>query len=171
MSANSAEQLLSLEKNLDAIVKVYRHLLNVVRREKDILISANLDDLNENNRTKEVTLLKARELEEQRLKIAKELATSEGLDPDNTRLLDLALHYGGEKGDQLRQMHSVLGLLLKRVRQYNEQNEILVNSALNNITGGIQSIKDSIGNKKNYKKGGKLQDSPAEAGQLVSREV
>jgi len=32
---------------LEEQVKVYRHLLEVVRKEKDILISANLDDLNE----------------------------------------------------------------------------------------------------------------------------
>lgn len=171
MNANTGEILSKLEKNLEAIVKVYRHLLTVVRREKEILIAANLDDLNENNRAKEVSLLKARELEEQRLNLVRDLAKAEGLNPDNIRLLDFANHIGGEKGDKLRQFHSVLGLLLKRVRQHNEQNEVLVNAALNHITGGIQNVKETLGNKKNYKKGGKLQEAPAESGQLVSREA
>ncbi len=171
MSSKSNELYKQLETNLNAIVKVYRHLLNIVRQEKDILISANLDDLNENNHAKEVTLLKAKELEAARLKIVKELAAAEGLDPDSTKLMDFAKHYGGERGEKLMQVHAVLDLLLKRVRQFNEQNELLVNAALENITGGIQNIKDSISDKKNYKKGGKLQDTSTEAGQLVRREV
>ena len=47
-----------LIQTLEEQIKVYRHLLEVVRKEKDILISANLDDLNENNRAKEAMLLK-----------------------------------------------------------------------------------------------------------------
>lgn len=165
------ELYIKLETNLNAIVKVYRHLLNIVRQEKEILIAADLEKLNENNHAKEVTLLKAKELEQTRLKIVKELAAAEGLDPEKTKLMDFARHFGGERGDKLMQVHSVLDLLLKRVRQFNEQNELLVNAALENITGGMQNIRDSISDKKNYKKGGKLQDSSTEAGQLVRREV
>lgn len=171
MNANSGELYNQLEQNLKAIVKVYRHLLSIVRQEKDILISADLDRLNENNHSKEVTLIRAKKLESERLDIVRKLAVSEGLDPEVTRLLDFAKHFGGEQGEKLMQTHSVLDLLLKRVRSFNEQNEVLVNAALDNITGGIQNIKDSIGNKKNYKKGGKLQNTSTEAGQLVSREV
>ena len=56
----------SLISILDEQIRVYRHLLECVRKEKDILDSANLDDLNENNRTKEAFLLKIRALETQR---------------------------------------------------------------------------------------------------------
>ena len=55
---------------LEDQIRVYRHLLETVRKEKDILISANLDDLNENNRSKEAMLIKIRALEAQRLAAA-----------------------------------------------------------------------------------------------------
>lgn len=171
MSEVANDLLLKLEKNLEGVVKVYRHLLSVVRREKEILIAANLDDLNENNRTKEATLLKARELERERLQIAKELALQENLDPEKVRLLDFARHFDGEVGDRLRRTHSVLELLLKRVREHNSHNEQLVNSALDNISGAMETIRESISEKKSYKKGGKLQESKTDVGQLVSREA
>ena len=56
-----------LTVTLEDLIKVYRNLLETVRKEKDILVSTKLDELNENNRTKEAMLVKIRALEEQRL--------------------------------------------------------------------------------------------------------
>lgn len=57
------ELLETLHDNINEMIKMYRHLLEVVRKEKDILISAQLDQLNENNKLKEGLLLKLRKLE------------------------------------------------------------------------------------------------------------
>jgi len=170
MKPQSIELFKKLESSLDDLIKVYRHLLNVVRQERQILIAAKLDDLNENNRNKETTLVRASQLEEARIKITAELTASEGLDQP-TKLLDLARHVGGEIGDRLRSRQSVLELLLKRVRDHNQQNETLVNSALDAITGGIGSIRDLLKDKPTYKKTGGIDSRPTEAGQLVRKEA
>lgn len=171
MNAASESNLKVLEQSLEDLVKVYRLLLNIVRKEKEILISANLDELAINNRTKEASLMKAKEVEEMRRLSATELAISEGLDPESTRLLDFARHFDGPVGERLRKMHSVLDLLMKRVREHNQYNEVLVGSALNNITGAMDNLRDNLGPGKTYKKSGTAQAIPAGAGQLVSKEA
>ena len=161
----------SLIQNLEEQVKVYRHLLEVVRKEKEILISANLDDLNENNRTKEAMLLKIRALELERIKLATGVCASIGLTQEEPRLLEIARVVGGEAADRLRSIHSVLELLLKRVQEYNQQNETLVQSALANITGAMNAIRGTLQEKPTYQRKGEVAAQPNMAGQLVSKEA
>lgn len=169
---------LAYQDKLDALVtvleeqiKVYRHLLEVVRKEKEILVAANLDDLNENNRTKEAMLIKVRGLETQRLAHAHEVYLALGLEGgENARLLEIARHVPEEQADKLRNIHSVLDLLLRRVQEYNRQNETLVNSALQNITGAMKEIKSTLEEKPTYQKKGEV-EGHSSSGQLVSREA
>jgi len=161
----------SLIQNLEEQVKVYRHLLEVVRKEKDILISANLDDLNENNRTKEAMLLKIRALEIERIKLASGVCESIGLTQEEPRLLEIARLVDGEPADRLRSIHSVLELLLRRVQEYNQQNETLVQAALANVTGAMNSIRGTLQEKSTYQRKGEVASQPTAAGQLVSKEA
>ncbi len=170
MKPESRESYLKLEKTLDELIKVYRHILQVVRKERDILISADLNELNENNKSKELAFLRAKQHEEDRQIAARELAGLEGLSA-TTKLVEFARHLDGEAGDRLRSRQSVLELLLKRVRDHNQNNEILVKSALENVTGAIGSIRDQLRDKPTYKKSGGIASRPAESGQLVSKEV
>jgi flagellar biosynthesis/type III secretory pathway chaperone len=160
-----------LIQTLEEQVKVYRHLLEIVRKEKDILISANLDDLNENNRTKEAMLIKIRALEAERIKEAAQICQELQLTDGEPRLLDIAREIGGESADRLRSIHSVLELLLKRVQEYNQQNETLVQSALANITGAMNAIRGTLQDKGTYQRKGEVAQSGSVAGQLVSREA
>lgn len=155
---------------LDEQIRVYRHLLDIVRKEKDILISANLDDLNENNRAKEAMLIRIRALEMQRLEAASATYLALGLPGEQPRLLEMARHLDTEPADKLRNIHSVLELLLKRVQDHNRQNEALVQAALSNITGAMNSIKGTLTEKPTYQKKGEVEGMTS-AGQLVSREA
>src|SRR6185437_12572675 len=101
MKTESRDSFEQLEKSLDELIKVYRGVLNVVRQERDILISTQLEALSENNLTKEKMLVKARQLEEERQKAARVLAGIEGL-PENAKLIEFAKHFGGEAGERLR---------------------------------------------------------------------
>jgi len=167
---NTQELVIHLILVLEDQVKVYRHLLEVVRKEKDILISANLDDLNENNRAKEAMLIKIRALEAQCLKSAAEIYQSLGLSGEEPRLLEIARHVRDDMGEKLRSIHSVLELLLKSVQEYNRQNESLVQSALTHITGAMNEIKGTLKEKPTYKRQGEVEGHTA-SGQLVSREA
>ena len=171
MSSNLSFEL--LVDNLESVIKIYRSLLVVVRKEKDILIAANLDDLNENNKIKEDILIQARKLERERQEIVSALVEEDGVKIKSPSLLDLANFYQGEKSDKLRNLHAVLELLIKRVKDINNFNEKLINSALHNITGAMKSIKDMLDENKTYQKEGAIQPPQAgqSSGQLVSRQV
>lgn len=163
--------LQSLIQTLDEQIKVYRHLLDVVRKEKDILVSANLDDLNENNKTKEAMLLKIRALETDRIKFAAAVCQDIGLTQDEPKLLDIARKVDTAASERLHSIHSVLELLLRRVQELNQQNESLVNSALATVTGAMNAIKGTLQEKPTYQRQGEVSAVPASAGQLVSREA
>lgn len=161
-----------LADNVDHLIKAYRSLLEIVRKEKDILVSAKIDELNENNKAKDAVLVRVRSLESARVKAARDLAIATGSDVDQPRLLELASRFDEVRGDRLRNLHSVLDLLIKRVSEVNKQNEELVNNALKNITGAMSAIRDSLTTKPTYAKQGSLQAPKQDsAGNLVSREA
>jgi flagellar biosynthesis/type III secretory pathway chaperone len=156
---------------LDDLVKIYRSLLEVVRREKEILVESRLDELNENNKTKDALLVRIRTLENSRTKLARDLAVLTSSDVDQPRLLEIAANLPVDRGDRLRNMHSVLDLLIRRVSEVNKQNEELVQSALRSITGAMESIKDGLQPATTYEKKGSMSSGRSEGGALVSREV
>jgi flagellar biosynthesis/type III secretory pathway chaperone len=170
ISQNAGELTVSLVSVLEEQIKVYRHLLEVVRKEKDILVSANLDDLNENNKAKEAMLLKIRALETQRMTTAAALGDALGLGKEQPRLLEIAKYLDDAGADKFRNIHSVLELLLRRVQEYNRGNEVLVQSALNNITGAMKAIKGTLDEKPTYQKQGTVEGNTS-SGQLVRREA
>jgi flagellar biosynthesis/type III secretory pathway chaperone len=160
-----------LHECLENLVKVYRSLLEVVRKEKDILVGSRLEELNENNKSKDAMLLRIRSLENHRMKCARDLAQSVGADVEQPRLLDIANHCASERQDRLRNLHSVLELLVRRVSEVNRQNEELVQSALNTITGAMDAIRDELKPKPTYARQGQIAQAKTDGGQLVSREV
>lgn len=170
MSSETENLFKSLSEVLEEQIRVYRHLLDVVRKEKEILISANLDDLNENNKTKEAMLLKVKGLETTRIQLAASLSVNLGLSAEQPRLLEMAIHLQDPFGEKLRSLHSVLDLLIKRIQEYNKQNETLVQSALNNITGAMKAIRDTLQDKPTYQRKGEIAAGPT-SGQLVSKEA
>lgn len=169
-STSTTDLVTTLVNVLEEQIRVYRHLLDIVRKEKDILISANLDELNENNRGKEAMLIRIRALESQRLAAATAVFSALGLSGEHPRLLEMARHLDTESADRLRNIHSVLELLLRRVQEFNRHNESLVQAALTNITGAMNSIRNTISDKATYQKKGEV-EGVASAGQLVSREA
>lgn len=161
-----------LTESLDQLVKHYRQLLELVRREKDILVAAKLEDLNENNKQKDAMLVRIRSIENGRMKSARDLALKLGADVEAPRLLDLAARLDGPRSEKLRTLHSALELLVKRASELNKQNEVLVQSALANISGAMESIRDSLQPKPTYAREARMSTAPAGgAGQLVSREA
>lgn len=156
---------------LENLVKIYRNLLELVRKEKDILIESRLEDLNENNKAKDALVIRVRSLENSRLKCARDLALAVGADHDQPRLLDIATHCKGDWAAKLQNLHSVLELLMKRVSEVNRQNEELVQAALKNITGAMEAIKTDLQPKATYARQGQLASPVDSGGHLVSKEA
>lgn len=171
MNEDTNKNLEKLTFVLEDEVKVYRTLLDVVRKEREILVSANLDDLSENNKAKEALLIRVRALENQRLHTTTEVCRALQLSTENPRLLEIAVKLDNPDGERLRNLHSVLDLLLKRIHELNKQNESLVKSALSNINGALKAIKNTLDENPTYKKKGLKVEGTASSGQLVSREA
>jgi len=161
----------NLVTNLDELVKLYRLLLDCVRKEKDLLISTDLEKINENTALKEQIIFKIRSLDGLRVNYATELANLLGADSENVRLLELAQKMGGAQGDKLRLFHSTLELIIKRLSDLNAENSKYAESALKNIDTAMNGFKDTLMGQKTYQNKGKYQQGPDKSGHLVTKEA
>lgn len=160
-----------LVTNLEELTKLYRQLLDVVRQEKELLVKADMDKLKENNEAKEALLFKIKSIDALRVRYASELAGQVRADTDHPRLLEIAKNLGGAEGERLRVIHSALDLLIKRLSTINKENEEVAQSALTNLGGALNNIKDTLSGKKTYEKKGQMQRGPENAGHFVSKEA
>lgn len=160
-----------LQENLEKLIGIYRMLLDCVRREKELLIEVNVPELEENNKTKSAALKKLRRMENERIRIVRLLSQELNIKEEPVRLLDVAQKLPDmERAEKLRQKHSVLDLLVQRVIENNRQNEALAQSALKNVTGALDVIRDSVQEKPTYERKGAMKGQGA-SGNLVRREV
>lgn len=171
MSNEQSRTFTRLEGNLEELIKLYRVLLDTVRKEKEYLIAADGEKIAELNQSKENLLHKVRTQENIRLRYAKEAAAEVGADPEAPRLLEIAQKYGGVEGDRLRHIHSTLDLLLKRLSEINKENQQYAEKGLNTLTGALEEVKDTLTGKAGYGKSASKERGPEKTGNLVSREA
>jgi hypothetical protein len=161
-----------LVNNLEDILKQYRLLLECVRKEKDLLIQADIENLNANNLLKEQIIARIRGLDALRVTAAQDFALEIGGNANEPRLLDLAQKAGGTYGDKLRTFHSSLALLTSRLVEINKENSVYAESALHTVGSAMDNIRESImGGQKTYQKKGTYQQSQDKSGHLVSKEA
>lgn len=161
-----------LVKSLDQLVTVYRHLLDIIRKENEVLVAAEMKEIPSINEAKEKLIYKVRELDEIWQNSAAELAQKLKMEQAQPTLLELSLHFTGEERTKMEQLHSVLNMLVNRIVELNKKNELLVNSALSHITGAMDSITNTLNENPTYKKSGGMEEQNKDAqGRLVSREA
>lgn len=160
-----------LVENLEEMIGQYRSLLDCVQKEKELLISTNVEKLNENNFNKEQLLVKLNGIESARINYAADLANEIGLKTTEPRLLEMAQVIGGSRGDKLKNMHSALENLTQRLMEVNKDNAIYAESALNTVSSAMENIKDTLMGQKTYQKQGNYQQGYDKSGHLVSKEA
>lgn len=161
-----------LIQTLDQLVTVYRHLLDVVRKEQAVLVDANLSELAELNASKEKMVIKVKQLESLWMGQAQSLGRVLRLNVEQPNLKQLAEAVTGEQAEKLLNLRSVLTMLVNRIVEINKKNEVLVQSALSHITGAMQAITETLKPNKTYKKGGAIRgDSDGASGRLITKEV
>lgn len=161
----------NLVRNLEEITRQYRMLLDCVRKEKECLIRTDIEKLNEINLQKEQLLLHTRELDSERILLAAELARHVGANAQEPRLLELAQKLAGAEGDRLRNIHSALELLSKRLVEINRENATYAESALNTVNAAMENIKETIMGQKTYQKKGTYRQGQDKSGHFVSKEA
>ena len=161
-----------LVTNLEDLTKVYRTLLDLLRKEKELLVKSDVVALSESNQTKEACLYKLKSLDAARERYARELANLIGADVQAPRLLDIAQKIAGTGGDRLRTIHSTLEILIRRVQEINKENEKFAASALSTLNGAMGEIKETLAPKKTYGRNGKMAShAPDQAGNFSSKEA
>jgi hypothetical protein len=158
--------------NLEDLTKLYRQLLEIVRKEKELLIAADIEKLAENNKEKENLLYKIRSQDSARERYAKEFAQVIGGDVTNPRLLDFAKILTGTGAEKrIRTIHSMLEMIVSRVQALNKENEEYAQSALSALNGAMGNVKDTLAGKKTYARKGKMEYGPDRAGNFVKKEA
>jgi flagellar biosynthesis/type III secretory pathway chaperone len=158
--------------NLDDMLKNYRQLLDLVRKEKDLLITSNIELLSENNSTKEQVIIKIKALDANRIIYAAELAYYAGADTAQPRLLEIAQKMSGAEGEKLRTMHAALEMVIKRLSEINKGNVVFAESALQTVGAALENFKDTVtGQQKTYQQKGKYKQGTDTSGHLVKRKA
>lgn len=161
-----------LEANLEELTKIYRALLESVRKEKELLVAADREALDQNNLLKEELLFRLRAQDSLRSRYAMDLATVLGADVESPRLLELAQKLGNSPAaDRLRTQHSALEMLIKRITEINKENEASARAALNTLNGALGNIKETLSGKNTYERKGHYKAGPQVAGNFVSKEA
>jgi len=172
MDATVERAFQKLEANLEELTKIYRSLLDIVRKEKELLLKADRDALDESNKLKEDLLFKLRAQDSLRSRYAMDLANLVGADAENPRLLELAQKLAGTPAaDRLRTQHAALDMLIKRITEINKDNEEYAKSALQTLSGALGEIKDTLSGKKTYGGKGQYKQGPQVSGNFVSKEA
>ncbi|MBC7457735.1 MAG: flagellar protein FlgN [Bdellovibrionaceae bacterium] len=164
----TTERLIS---NLEELTKNYRQLLELVRKEKQLLVDAKTDLINESNLQKEILLNKIQELDAHRMTYAKEVAAKLNIAQTEIRLLNIANHLGGAQGDKLRSQHAALEMLLKRLSEINKDNSTYVEAAVKTVGKALESIRETLMGQKTYQNKGKYLQGADKSGHLVSKEA
>lgn len=162
---------LKLENNLEEITKFYRQMVDLLRKEKELLIHADLEKIVESNKQKEFTLSRLKSLDSLRVKYASDLSEQLGLDPAQPRLLEIARKLGGARADKLRTVHAALEILVKKIPELNKENEQYVQSALLQLRGAMDNVKETLVGGVTYKREGYKDKGTEVSGNLISREA
>ncbi|GIL16697.1 MAG: hypothetical protein BroJett040_04480 [Oligoflexia bacterium] len=170
-NTNRQEVYFQLLSGLDELVRLYRTLLDLMVREKDILIQVDLDKIQESNQAKELLLHKIRQADAEREKHAIELTKIIGGDIRQPRLLEIAKKMKSDEAVKLKSVHTALDLLLRQITEQNNENEKYAASALNIFNGALGDIKDSLIGKKTYGKKGVMTEGAEKSGNFVSKEA
>lgn len=160
-----------LTETLEEMTKIYRQLLDVVRKEKDFLINVDVVEINQARATKEELINKSRIADMVREKYAFELGSLIGLTQARPRLTELAAQMPLKEGDALRQLHSGLEMVVKRLQELNRENGTYAQSALNALNGALGNIKETLAGKNTYERKGQYKPGPEVAGNFMSKEA
>jgi flagellar biosynthesis/type III secretory pathway chaperone len=160
-----------LKSNLEELTKNYGQLLQIVETEKEVLVKADVAEMDKSNSSKELLLQKIKLIDLTREKYAKELSIHLGMNLENPRLLELAARLDAKSASELRGIHQNLEKLVQEVATANKENEVQAAYALSVLRGSLSEIKQTLSGKKNYDKKGKLSTGPDKAGNFASREA
>ena len=142
---------------LEEETELLEALLSVLQGEKNALICARLNKLNEACKEKENLILKVRILEEQRVHVLQELSELSGYSPGVITLAGLAGLAEGDDSTRLTVCRSNLLSLTESIRELNNSNRSLLNYSIGLVRTSLSFLDNFICPKPLYYNNGRLQ--------------
>lgn len=171
MNEQSSHLFEKLSQSLEEMTKLYRQMLEVVRKEKDFLIYVNQPEIELCYKQKEELIGKIRLSDMIREKYAQNLAVELKMKTQVPRLLEIAQNLPLQEGDLLRQQHAGLDLVIRRIQNLNSENELIAQNALKTLGGALGEIKETLAGKNTYERKGRYKSGPEQSGHFVSKEA
>jgi flagellar biosynthesis/type III secretory pathway chaperone len=172
MDALKSSASKKLIDSLEGLLSLYNILFDHLKRERELLIASDIENLVSSNATKEALLKKIALRNEIREQAAQSLAQQMGLKSTVPRLLELAEKSTDvELAAELKRYHQILNLTIERVTELNRENDVFTQSALRSLKRALVNVKDTLTGKKTYEKKGKMNEGPLQAGNFVSKEA
>ncbi len=184
-SENPSSQVVGrLHASLQKLIGYHRQLLEIVRAEKDALVSAEMKTIREMTCSKQVLIESIRLEESLRARVVAELAQLWNKNPAELTLNQIIIEIQGEKQsargiapklpEQLRSSYNALVLLVKRVTEQNQENAVCVERSLEHIKNMKRNVLgEAAPSAQTYTQQG-TRTSPPGAGKgsrLISREA
>lgn len=141
---------------LEQQTELFQVLLTVIDDERNAVIAANLEKLNEAGKIKENLLLKLRILEEQRKHLLAKLADHLHQPVEALTLAELSQLVAEPYAHRLAGCRSMLAELIRKIRKANEDNRDLFAHSLNLVKSSINLINNLMSSSPVYFRTGNI---------------
>ncbi len=162
--------LQALLKLLEDEIEILRSLLPVFKKEKEVVLTSDLDELNITLAKKEKLLFNMRSLEKERIRVMNKLAKSLELSSDELTLKKLARSVKKPYSTRLKNSSLQLVKLIKKISHENNTNRGMFDHSLNFIKGALTLLQNIIAPSQIYHRTGKVQ-AGHRSGKVLSGEI
>ncbi len=151
-------------------IAVYKELQATIVHEKATLLKPSLERILESNSKKETVILKAKMLEEGRLKLLKKIAKLLDLEEKEINMTTLCSYADPVQEKELKECQSILNGLLAKNREMNKNNKELLDYSLHFLQGSVDFIHSLFSSASaSYMPSGKMRPIPSN-GKIVRTE-
>lgn len=140
---------------VNAEIRVFNHLLEVLQQEQRALLDDDLQGIEASIAAKQEAAEEARRLESERTLVAQKLARRLELEPGNSTLARLIEAVEGWQGEELTRMRQTLLELNQKIRSTNENNAFLIRQSMRYTDRCLDILSGQPGNRGVYGQFGK----------------
>ena len=154
-----------LIKILKDELAVYSLLQELLVSERDVLVSADLTQLSEFQRSKQAFIDRLRILEGERSQILARFPA-----PHPKMISEILPRVSESEREELSQLRDILMMAAQSVKELNQGVEALAESALQNVRGVMGGLREEMKPKKTYQRKGQIAPTEVGSGRLVEKE-
>jgi flagellar biosynthesis/type III secretory pathway chaperone len=136
---------------------LYRELLSILKKEKDVIIELSVDEIMKCIKEKETLGLKLRMLEESRITIIKSLSDRLNIQEEDIKLSRLSEIVDEPYSSQFKRYSSDIRALIKDINEINRYNKEFIEHSLTSIRGSLALLNQLISPNLTYLQTGELE--------------